>query len=344
MREAITRQEEINAIERKGCKAVPAYMHKFWGVGLKEKYGAELAELEAKYPNDICYVFYQEPGYDVSPNANPEYRFGFKDYSKNAERHSIQSTAVLLEDWDEFDQFMDHFPDPWEEGNFDNVIEAVSKADGRYKLGCFWRLFHERFWSIRGMENLMYDYYDAMDELKALGNRLIEFYKVIIDRFAEAGFDGIFSSDDLGTQVSSMMSPAVFEELYLPLYKEVIGYTHQKGMHFWLHSCGNNTALMEYLIEAGLDVFHPVQAGCMDPEETMAAFGGRITFLAGIDVQNLLPNGTPEEIKAAIRRMKEIYNPEGKGMLIGMGNGILTDTPLENIAAALDAIFEEQVF
>ena len=191
------------------------------------------------------------------------------------------------------------------------------------------------------MQNLMLDYYDAMDELKLLGRRLLEFYKVIIDRFSDAGFDGIFTSDDLGSQAAPMMSPDTFKELYLPLYKEIIGYTHGKGMHFWLHSCGNNTLLMEYLIEAGLDVFHPVQAGCMDYAETAAAFGDRITFLAGIDVQHLLPNGTPEQIKGEIRRMKEIFNPDGKGMLLGMGNGILTDTPLGNIEAALDAIFEE---
>lgn len=340
IRGALSRQEVVNAIERRGCKAIPAYMHKFWGIGLKEKYGSDLVKMAEKYPDDICSVFYTEPGYDVSPNSNPEYRFGYKDYSENAERHSIGSTVVLLPDWEELDQFLDHFPDPWESGNFDVVHKAAAKAGGRYKLGCFWRLFHERFWSIRGMENLMYDYYDAMDELKLLGNRLVAFYKVIIDRFHDAGFDGIFSSDDLGSQTAPMMSPDVFEELYLPLYKEVIGYTHEKNMHFWLHSCGDNTLLMDYLIEAGLDVFHPVQAGCMDYERTMEAFGDRITFLAGIDVQNLLPSGTPEQIKEEIRRMKRIFNPQGKGMLLGMGNGILTDTPLENIEAALDAIFE----
>lgn len=338
----LSRQEVIDAIERRGCTGIPAYMHKFWGMGLEEKYGNDLVKLAEKYPDDICDVFYTEPGYDKSPNDNPEYRFGFKDYSKNAERHGLEETVVLIEDWNELDAFLEHFPDPWEEGNFDVVYEAAKKAEGRYKLGCFWRVFHERFWAIRGMENLMYDYYDAMDELKILGKRLVEFYKVIVDRFADAGFDGIFTSDDLGTQQSSMMSPAVFEELYLPLYKELIDYIHGKGMHFWLHSCGNNTVLMEYLIEAGVDVFHPVQKGCMDEQDTMNRFGDRITFLAGIDVQHLLPNGTPEEIKEEIRWLKRVYNPEGKGMLLGMGNGILTDSSLENIEAALETIFEER--
>ena len=66
----------------------------------------------------------------------------------------------------------------------------------------------------------MLDYYDAMDELKIVGRRILEFDKVIIDRFAALGFDGIFTSDDLGHQTGPMMSPAVFRELYLPLYEE----------------------------------------------------------------------------------------------------------------------------
>jgi len=340
MRRELNRQEVIDAVERRGCPNPPAFLHKFWGVGLEEKYGAKLTDLADRFPDDICSVFYTEPGYDLSPVNNPEYRFGYKDY-RNAERHSIGESVVLLDNWDELDQFLAHFPDPWEPGNFDVVEKAAAKANGRYKLGCFWRLFHERFWSVRGMENLMYDYYDEMDNLKLLGKRFNTFYKVIIDRFADAGFDGIFTSDDLGHQHGPMMSPEIFRELYFPLYEEIIEYTHQRGMHFWLHSCGDNTLLMNDLIEAGLDVFHPVQKGCMDAEAAVRDFGDRITFLAGIDVQNLLPNGTPEQVKAEIREMKRIYNKNGKGMLLAMGNGIMPDTPLENIEAALDAIFEE---
>ena len=335
VREPLTREEVIKAIERKGGRRIPLVFHKWWGSGTEEKYGAALLEMSSNYPDDIFNRFYNEPGSTVSKNGNPEYRWGYKEDYSSGERHSIGNTTVLLPDWSELDQLLEKFPDANEPGTFDQIEKQLSKAEGRYKLGCWWRLFHERFWEFRGMENLMIDYYEHMDELKILGARLLKYYKIIVDRFKILGFDGIFTSDDLGHQRGPMMSPAIFEELYLPLYKEFISYVHSKGMHVFLHSCGDNTKLMEFLIEAGLDVFHPVQKGCMDETETAKKYGDRITFLAGVDVQHLLPEATAAGVEEGVKEFIDaFYKPSG-GLLLAAGNGILSDTPLENIEAAL---------
>lgn len=342
IREPISREEVIRAIERTGSDRIPLVFHKWWGEGLQERYGAALDEMAAPFPEDIYTGWYVEPGTETSPTANPHYRLGYRDDYSGAERHSIGRAAVLLPDWSELDRFLADFPDPNEPGTFDAVKEDMEKnAKGRYKLGCWWKVFHERLWTIRGMENLMLDYYDAMDELKIVGRRILEFDKVIIDRFAALGFDGIFTSDDLGHQTGPMMSPAVFRELYLPLYEEFIDYAHQKGMHVFLHSCGDNTLLMDDLIGAGLDVFHPVQKGCMDMEETARRFGDRLTFLAGMDVQYTLPNGTPDQVRGEVRFLKRTFHTERGGLLLAAGNGILSDTPIENIEAMLDEMSRE---
>ena len=338
IREPLTRQEVIDAIERKGCGKIPLVFHKWWGMGLEEKYGRALDEVASRIPDDIFEVFYTDPGETTSPLPNPNYRWGYLDDYSAFATHSISSAVDLLPDWADLDKFMADFPDPDEPGNFDVVVKALAHADGRYKLGCFWRVFHEWFWTIRGMENLMTDYYDYMDELKILGQRRLVFLKRIVDRYAELGFDGIFTSDDLGHQTGPMMSPSIFEELYLPLYKDFIGYVHGKGMHVFLHSCGDNTKLMDMLIEAGLDVFHPIQKGCMDERATAAQFGRQISFLAGADVQHLLPEGTVDEVRAGITELiRNLWKPEG-GLLLAAGNGIMPDTPLENIAAMLEVM------
>ncbi len=338
IRKLLTKQEVIDAVERKGGAKIPLVFHKWWGNGLEEKLGPELTEMAEKYPEDVFCGWYQEPGLDVSPNSNQSYRWGYKDNYNGIERHSIGETPVLISDWSALDLFLKDFPNPYEPGNFDEVERQLPLAGGRYKLGCFWRLFHERFWTFRGMENLMVDYYENMDELKVIGQKVLEYSKVIVGRYKALGFDGIFTSDDLGHQTGPMMSPLIFEELYLPLYKDFISYVHNKGMHVWLHSCGDNTKLMEYLIEAGLDVFHPVQKGCMDQLETAKRFGDRISFLAGVDVQHLLPEGTAAEVHEGVKELIDtFYKPEG-GLLLAMGNGIMPGTPLNNIEAAFDVM------
>lgn len=339
MREALSREEVKQAVDRTGKGTVPVMMAKWWGEGLRERYGSALDELDREFPDDVCMLWYQDPGHDVSPNENPEYRFGHRADYHDAERHSIGQEAVLLPDWDELEECLAHFPDPYEPGNFDEVTKLAKENKDKYKVGCFWRVFHEKLWTFRGMENLMIDYYDNMDELKQLGHALLEFYKVIIDRFAELGCDAIFTSDDLGHQSGPMMSPATFKELYLPLYKEFTGYVHAKGMKVILHSCGDNTLLMPYIIEGGVDVLHPIQKYCMDMETISKTYGEQISFLAGMDMQQILRVGTPEEVREEVRFMKRTFDTGHGGLLLAMGNGIVSDTPLENIKAALEEMY-----
>jgi len=336
MREPLSRQEVINVVERKSKNAgIPLLFHKWWGSGLLEKYGPPLDEMAAKFPDDIFTTFCISPGDTVSTTSNPSYRWGFLEDYSDAEQHGMGKATILLPDWEGLPDLLADFPDPNEPGTFIPVEQDLEHAGGRYKLGCWWCLFHERFWNIHGMENLMLDYFENMEGLKELGERLLQFYKVIVDRYSALGFDGIFTSDDLGHQRGPFMSPRIFEELYFPLYSEFCSYVHSKSMHVFLHSCGDNTLLMDYLIKAGLDVFHPVQRGCMDERDTAMRFGKDISFLAGVDVQSFLPKGSREDIRSGLRELIDtMYKPEG-GLLLSAGNGILTDTPMENIEEML---------
>lgn len=341
MKQHISREELKQIIDRKGHHDyVPAFFLNWWGIGAEEKYGAQLTQLEKAYPSDVYCGELVQPGNDTAPEGwpNPEYRWGYTDYA-NAETHGLQHTAVLLEDWEDLPKLLEAFPDPNEPGILDYAIKGLEYAGDRYRLGLFWRVFHEMFWQIRGMETLMYDYVEEVDQLAILGRKLLEFHKGIVDRFAEAGFDGIMTSDDLGFQTGPMVMPSTFEELHLPLYKEFVDYVHSKGMHVWLHSCGDNTLLMDYLVEAGIDVIHPIQKGCMDIEKTVEKYGDKITFLYGIDVQNLMPFGTAQEVRQEVQYAKNLFARRGDhgGLILAAANGIMSDSPLENI----QALFEE---
>ena len=79
-------------------------------------------------------------------------------------------------------------------------------------------------------------------------------------------------------------------------------------MHFWLHSCGNNTPLLPDLIESGLTVFHPVQKHTMDEiQPWQKSLDHQLTFLAGIDVQHTLQEKDPEGVREEVRFLIDTF-------------------------------------
>jgi uroporphyrinogen decarboxylase len=107
-----------------------------------------------------------------------------------------------------------------------------------------------------------------------------------------------------------------------------------------MHSCGNITDYIPDLIEIGLDALEPVQP-CMNLEYLKAEFGDRLTLWGGIDTQQLLPFGTPEEVAAEAARVIRILGKGGRH-IIAPSQEIMADVPIENIVALLNTIKKER--
>ena len=190
---------------------------------------------------------------------------------------------------------------------------------------------------IRGMENLMVDYYIEADNIRRLHAAMADQYaRTIGEAKRRLDPDGFWTSDDLGHQSGPMMSPQIFHDLIYPYYCTVGEAVRAAGAHFWLHSCGDNTLLLPDLVDAGVEVFHPVQKHTMDERAVAEEFGGRVAFLAGIDVQHVLQEADADGVREEVRFLIDTFDrPEGR-MCIAAGNGIVSGTPIENIEAFLD--------
>ena len=81
---------------------------------------------------------------------------------------------------------------------------------------------------------------------------------------------------------------------------------------------------------------HPIQKHTMDWDEIAAAWKGKIAFWVGMDVQDTLINGTPEDVRREVRLMRDTFDSPSGGFLYAAGNGIVRGTPLENIDAFLN--------
>ena len=345
----LPKAEVIKAVERKNPCRVPQILAQWWGEGLYEQHGRRLVPLMEKYPRDAAF--------GTIPTLNvPEMGLSWYDPAQRAAGHDAN---VVIRDWGQLDEFIDKMPNPataniynydygpgfddaWHQ-QFDwcvrghpRVAERAHRED-RYLLLGWWNLFYEKPWSLRGMENILMDYYLHPEEVHRLNDALCRLYVGYIDRLGrDVAPDGLWTSDDLGNQRQLMMKPDHFREFLLPYYRRVGEACRRNKMHFWLHSCGDNLEILGDLADAGVQVFHPVQKHAMDERRAAREFGDRMTFLAGIDVQHILQEGTPSDVRAEVRAMIDLFDRPDGGMILAAGNGIVGGTPWENIDAFLD--------
>lgn len=148
---------------------------------------------------------------------------------------------------------------------------------------------------------------------------------------------------DFGTQTSAFCSVKTFNSLYFPYYRRVCDWIHSHtSWKVMKHSCGAVAKFLPSFIEAGIDILNPVQCSAtgMDPEELKAKFGDRLTFWGGgVDTQQVLPFGTPKEVREQVLRRCEVFAPGG-GFVFNTVHNIQAETPTKNIVAMLDAVHE----
>jgi uroporphyrinogen decarboxylase len=113
-------------------------------------------------------------------------------------------------------------------------------------------------------------------------------------------------------------------------------------MHTFIHSCGSISLLMPDLIDAGIEIFNPVQTNAygMGPEFLKKEFGSDCTFWGGgIETAGVLNTGTPERIRTRVLERMEVFS-RGGGFVFNTVHNILPDVPPQNIIAMFDAVRE----
>jgi uroporphyrinogen decarboxylase len=322
----LSRSEVIKAVERRYPCRIPLVRARWWGEGLADQYGERLREFN-RYPEDTVTIW-------VKPLDIGAMRLSWRISSGGA-----HDARCVIDDWEKLDEFIEKMPDPEKDPQFDKLIEDAERyrSQDRYILFGWWALFFERPWGLRGMQNLLTDYHINPENIHRLHSALADQYCRYIRRcIRDLKPDGFWTSDDLGHQTQLMMKPETFRELIKPYYVRVGVPLKEHGIHWWLHSCGNNTEVLGDLADAGVNVFHPVQKGTMDEVSVARKYGDRLNFLVGIDVQHVLQEKDPEGVREEVRFLIDTFDhPEG-GMCLGAGNGIVAGTPFENINAFLD--------
>ena len=185
----------------------------------------------------------------------------------------------------------------------------------------------ERMQFLRGSEALYLDLGWETAELYTLRDMLHEFFLRDLELWIKTDVDGISFMDDWGAQRHLLISPKQWRSLFKPLYKDYCDLIHSAGKFVFFHSDGYIADIYPDLIEIGVDAINS-QLFCMDIEALGRRFKGQITFWGEIDRQQVLPFGTLEEVREAVRRVRAVLD-DGQGGVIAQcewGNDVSAET------------------
>jgi len=227
----------------------------------------------------------------------------------------------------------------------ENTIELRKNTDKALLVVCGCNLFE---WGtfLRRMDNFLMDLMCDPYNVEKLLDQLMIRHLATLEKVCNAVgdiVDIIRFGDDLGMSSGPFMDVEIYRDLFKPRHKMLCDYVkaHSK-MHTFIHSCGSISLLMPHMIEAGIEIFNPVQtkAWRMEPRFLKKEFGKDCTFWGGgIETVGTLNNGTTTQVREQVLERLEIFS-EGGGFVFNTVHNILPDVPPENIVAMYDAVKE----
>ncbi len=250
-------------------------------------------------------------------------------------RSYIDEHRGPITSWEEFEAYP--WPDPlaastasleWYQKNLPEDMCLV--AGGGFAH------FAEYLTWLMGYETLCYALYDQRDLVRAISNRLVETYRVVLERILQ--FDRVkvvWGSDDMGYRGGTLISPEDTREFILPGHRLMARMAHAAGRPYILHSCGNLAGIMDDLVDdVGIDGKHSFEDTIENVVEAKQTYGRRIALLGGIDV-DFLCRADEAQVRRRVRETLDACLPGG-GYLLGTGNSVANYIPLHNYLAMLD--------
>ncbi|MFO7821389.1 MAG: uroporphyrinogen decarboxylase family protein [Lentisphaeria bacterium] len=219
---------------------------------------------------------------------------------------------------------------------FRDKLKLLRDHSDKYILAMIYGSHFEKANAVRGIENFLADMAGEPEFAQKMLDRIIEKNMVMLENFLGCPeIDGVLLGSDWGTQLDLIMSPDTWENMIRPGEQREYDLVHSYDKDVWVHSCGNIVKAIPSLIEMGLDVLNPVQPECMDLNMLKNDYGDKLAFWGGISTQQSLPRGTPDEVKAEARRVRDLMSHDG-GYIMAPSQALQADVPIDNILALID--------
>jgi uroporphyrinogen decarboxylase len=284
------------------------------------------------YPIEV--PFHKEPGNHIAM----AFDFAKQDDSGDQYEERTLTAPGFFEDVTDLSVIDDfNWPKPKDHMSFDECKKLIDDAPQNYALmGIMWSAHFQDACAAFGMENALMSMIVAPDMFDAVIDKITDFYLEANEIFYEAGkgkLDAVLIGNDFGSQRALMLSPDLLRKHVFRGTRKLVEQAHSYGYKVVHHSCGAIHDIIPDLLDLGVDIIHPIQALAtnMDPYTLKKDFADKAAFCGGVDAQELLVNGTPEEVAAKVKELKELF-PTGL-VLSPSHEAILEDINPANIEA-----------
>lgn len=231
-------------------------------------------------------------------------------------------------------------PDPDAPHRLGKLPDLVARYKGRRAI-----CFHHRaafMWSayLMGLDNMLMNLLVEPELVELTLEKVLRCNMRIVQRAIRAGAEVIILGDDYAGNSGPMMSPDLFRRFLLPPLQKMIALIHAEGALCIKHSDGNLYPLLDMIVGAGPDGINPIEpvAG-MELKTVKRLVGDRVCLTGNIDCGQLLPHGTPAQVREAVRQAIADAAPGG-GYILTSSNSIHSSCRPENFVEMVRACHE----
>lgn len=219
-----------------------------------------------------------------------------------------------LQSWDDLKNY--EMPNLSAKENFAHIKSEFDAKPDKFKMCMLPGFPFAIMRYIRKMEYFLEDLLTDPDKVMILNEMVTKELLGMIDNFAAAGCEGIFTCEDWGTQDRLLISPAMWRELFKPTLKVIFDRIHEHGMYVIMHSCGYIWEILGDLVTMGVDVMQLDSPELMGLDRVNELFGKSVTLFSSVDIQKILPTRNVPLVRERARYMIDSFCSKGGGLIV----------------------------
>ena len=232
------------------------------------------------------------------------------------------------------------FSDPCDRRFFQDIPAKISQSGDLYRRYVIGFSLYERAWTMRGMENLMMDFYENPGFVRRLLRSIADYNIAQVKEALKYDIDAVHFGDDWGQQHGLQMGPKLWRQFICPELRRMYKVVTDAGKCVSIHSCGDVDEVFDDLIEIGLGLFNPFQPEVMDVFSLMEKYRAKLAFHGGLSTQKTLPYGSVANVKEQTTRLLE--TAKQGGYIFAPAHAVEGDVPIENMLGFLEVLGNQE--